>query len=586
MKKLRLGTAIAVAVAVALVLAVLPAAVLAEEADFDEIVEAIDGERMLEDVLAISGAEYAGHEELSTDEVVDDPDMEGYDFEGLNNPATGADKGIRVGGSVEEAVTADWIQEQFEAMGAYEVEQVEFDLFSWGDVDDHEPNLIPYFEVNDLLLPVRAGSADGKIEWVEEQWNNEVVYEGEVTKVGTFSVNEDEEYEFQDCDFEDLEGEIALVELEEDWGNPSYSTSEYPFDFEELGGDGVTVDSGAFEPDFPGENPDVTDAVKYAEEAGARGLIVQNGSWRSWFSPVVDTENDDEDEELDWGIPFVGVPDEVGEKAVENGKAEIRLVAEHESQNVMAIREPEGGANDDTPIITFGAHYDTVPGAPGASDNTSGTASLLEIARAFANVDLDVKLRFVAYGAEEIGWQGAQYDVAEVLSEDQHERHIGMWNMDMTGTGFEHTDTLLIGTTPYYEDYPEDTVVGRKANMAADRLDLTVLDNIDRLHTRHWEASDHGAYGQTGIDTYGISGMDAANHIWRYIKPEDADGPSWHLGHLVPGMVVADFWDLEPVYHTNFDIYEYLCEDRQEFATQVIAGGAYIAATELLEDID
>jgi hypothetical protein len=40
-----------------------------------------------------------------------------------------------------------------------------------------------------------------------------------------------------------------------------------------------------------------------------------------------------------------------------------------------------GGARA-SEIVLAGAHYDTVPGSPGADDNASGVAALIEIARA------------------------------------------------------------------------------------------------------------------------------------------------------------------------------------------------------------
>ena len=52
-------------------------------------------------------------------------------------------------------------------------------------------------------------------------------------------------------------------------------------------------------------------------------------------------------------------------------------------------------------IVVVGAHYDTVPGAPGADDNTSGVAALLELARSFAGAKPRRTLRFVAFANEE-----------------------------------------------------------------------------------------------------------------------------------------------------------------------------------------
>jgi Zn-dependent M28 family amino/carboxypeptidase len=52
-------------------------------------------------------------------------------------------------------------------------------------------------------------------------------------------------------------------------------------------------------------------------------------------------------------------------------------------------------------IILLGAHYDTVPGSPGANDNGTGIAALLELSRLFATFDPNLTLRFVAFVNEE-----------------------------------------------------------------------------------------------------------------------------------------------------------------------------------------
>ena len=52
-------------------------------------------------------------------------------------------------------------------------------------------------------------------------------------------------------------------------------------------------------------------------------------------------------------------------------------------------------------IILLGAHYDTVPGSPGADDNGSGVAALLELTRLFAAERPARTLRFVAFTNEE-----------------------------------------------------------------------------------------------------------------------------------------------------------------------------------------
>ena len=52
-------------------------------------------------------------------------------------------------------------------------------------------------------------------------------------------------------------------------------------------------------------------------------------------------------------------------------------------------------------ILLIGAHYDTVRGSPGADDNASGVAGLLELSRAFTAVTPSVTVRFVAFTNEE-----------------------------------------------------------------------------------------------------------------------------------------------------------------------------------------
>ena len=49
----------------------------------------------------------------------------------------------------------------------------------------------------------------------------------------------------------------------------------------------------------------------------------------------------------------------------------------------------------------MGAHYDSAEGSPGANDNGSGVAVLLELSRRFASVDCSRTVRFVAFTNEE-----------------------------------------------------------------------------------------------------------------------------------------------------------------------------------------
>jgi Zn-dependent M28 family amino/carboxypeptidase len=52
-------------------------------------------------------------------------------------------------------------------------------------------------------------------------------------------------------------------------------------------------------------------------------------------------------------------------------------------------------------IVIIGAHYDSVQGSPGANDNASGVAAILNLARRFRSPPSDRTLRFLAFVNEE-----------------------------------------------------------------------------------------------------------------------------------------------------------------------------------------
>lgn len=60
-----------------------------------------------------------------------------------------------------------------------------------------------------------------------------------------------------------------------------------------------------------------------------------------------------------------------------------------------------GGAGRAHEVIVLGAHYDTAEDAPGADDNASGVAGVLELARVFAQAPQARTVRFVFFPNEE-----------------------------------------------------------------------------------------------------------------------------------------------------------------------------------------
>lgn len=73
-------------------------------------------------------------------------------------------------------------------------------------------------------------------------------------------------------------------------------------------------------------------------------------------------------------------------------------VGETRCANLIAARK---GSSRQSEILLLGAHYDSVIGCPGANDNASGVAALLEISRMFQAVEPSLTVRFVAFVNEE-----------------------------------------------------------------------------------------------------------------------------------------------------------------------------------------
>ena len=67
--------------------------------------------------------------------------------------------------------------------------------------------------------------------------------------------------------------------------------------------------------------------------------------------------------------------------------------------NIVGVRE---GSDPARPWIVVGAHFDSTPHTPGADDNASGVAAMLEIARQLAGFAPAATIHFVGFNLEEI----------------------------------------------------------------------------------------------------------------------------------------------------------------------------------------
>lgn len=99
-------------------------------------------------------------------------------------------------------------------------------------------------------------------------------------------------------------------------------------------------------------------------------------------------------------------------------------------------------------IILIGAHMDGVYTGPGAIDNAVGTATVMELARALSihGGDLEHTIRFVTFGAEEVGLLGAT-EHYRMHREVYDERLIVYMNLDMNNVVLERGNELRCSIT-------------------------------------------------------------------------------------------------------------------------------------------
>jgi Zn-dependent M28 family amino/carboxypeptidase len=140
-------------------------------------------------------------------------------------------------------------------------------------------------------------------------------------------------------------------------------------------------------------------------------------------------------------IPSVGTTYAIGDDlrgGVLNGptgtvmRVRTDTVAEDRTtENVIA--ETPGG--DPDRVVLIGAHLDSVSRGPGINDNGSGSATILEVAKVYAEQDRTPrnKLRFVWWSAEEEGLVGSNYYVAN-LSQDEKDQILLNLNFDMVAS--------------------------------------------------------------------------------------------------------------------------------------------------------
>jgi Zn-dependent M28 family amino/carboxypeptidase len=157
--------------------------------------------------------------------------------------------------------------------------------------------------------------------------------------------------------------------------------------------------------------------------------------------------------------------------------------------SVNVVARPRG-FDARSPYLVVGAHLDTVAVAPGAEDNASGIAVLLETARRWSVAPAEVPVVFVAFGGEEPRGTGdlehhfgSLHYVARMSPAER--RHLrGMVSMDRVGVG-EVVPVASVGGTP----------VATLAALVRSAAGLGIALAVDPDNT----ASDHESFADAGL---------------------------------------------------------------------------------------
>ncbi len=212
------------------------------------------------------------------------------------------------------------------------------------------------------------------------------------------------------------------------------------------------------------------------------------------------------------------------------------------------------GSGETKQTVVVGAHYDTCGPTPGADDNGSGVAILLELARHFRDKKLDLDLRLVFFANEEPPFFG---------SEHMGSHHYARWCREQK---IQIRAMIALESLGYYSDeegsqkYPEPLSQGfpTKGNFVAFVGDLPSKSLVEQSRALFAKAVDFPA--QAVALPASIVGIDWSDHA-----------SFWKEGYRA--FMVTDTAPFRnPHYHQKTDTPETLSYDRMARMTQGLQG--------------
>jgi hypothetical protein len=174
----------------------------------------------------------------------------------------------------------------------------------------------------------------------------------------------------------------------------------------------------------------------------------------------------------------------------------------------------EGGSRSDETII-IGAHYDTVSGTPGADDNASAVAVLLELCRALKDYRPERTLRLIFFVLEEppaFMTPAMGSYVYAVQARDRGENIVGMISLEMVGYYNDTAGSQAFPVPGLHWLFPDrGNFIGVVGNVPSRELTLAVAESMKAgsgLPVEHLVAlpfipgiglSDHGSFWKMGF---------------------------------------------------------------------------------------
>jgi len=199
------------------------------------------------------------------------------------------------------------------------------------------------------------------------------------------------------------------------------------------------------------------------------------------------------------------------------------------------VGEVKGTHPDKKEMLIIGAHYDTAVGTPGADDNASGIAGLLELARLTALGPADRTIRFVAFSLEEPPVFGTQDMGSYVYAEQTAQEGVkvyGMISLEMIGYFCEEKDCQAYPPGVGWLFPDQGNFVSFVGNLLSRSFTRKVKKSfatssnfpVETLNTfssmTGVDFSDHRNFWKFGFDAFMITDT-AFNRNRNYHEPED-----------------------------------------------------------------